>query len=74
MNATAERFPFGPTPPPRAVRKRAAEVLEQGGIVALPTETVYGLAVRGDRPEALARLRATKGIHLRVRHRDVSEA
>lgn len=61
MNATAERIPFGPSPPPRAARKRAAEVLEQGGIVALPTETVYGLAVRGDRTEALARLRAAKG-------------
>lgn len=40
--------------------ERAVQVLEQGGLVALPTETVYGLAVRADRPEAVARLRSIK--------------
>lgn len=36
-------------------------VLEPGGIAALPTETVYGLAARADREAALARLAALKG-------------
>ncbi len=39
---------------------RAAELLRAGNIVALPTETVYGLGVRGDRPEGLERLRRLK--------------
>lgn len=39
-----------------AVVRRVAELLDGGAIVALPTETVYGLAVRADRPAALARL------------------
>ena len=29
---------------------RAAELLRAGGLVAVPTETVYGLAARADRP------------------------
>jgi tRNA threonylcarbamoyl adenosine modification protein (Sua5/YciO/YrdC/YwlC family) len=34
----------------------AAEALQKGGVVAVPTETVYGLAVDLDRPEAVQRL------------------
>lgn len=37
------------------------DVLADGGLAALPTETVYGFAARADRPEALATLRALKG-------------
>lgn len=40
---------------------RAAEILESGGLVAVPTETVYGLAARADSPEAVARIYARKG-------------
>lgn len=39
---------------------RAALVLAEGGIVGLPTETVYGLAVRADHKEAMARLAELK--------------
>lgn len=46
---------------PRAARQRARAALEAGQVVALPTETVYGLAARADRAEALERLRALKG-------------
>ena len=35
---------------------RAARILESGGLVAFPTETVYGLGARADRPEAAARI------------------
>lgn len=45
---------------PDAVQK-AAECLRQGQIVALPTETVYGLAVRADDAQAVERLLALKG-------------
>ena len=40
---------------------RAVRILESGGLVAVPTETVYGLAARADRPEAVAKIFATKG-------------
>ncbi|HHI81440.1 MAG TPA: hypothetical protein ENK02_15875 [Planctomycetes bacterium] len=39
-------------------RLRAA--LDRGGLVILPTETVYGIAARADRPQAMDRLRALK--------------
>jgi len=40
---------------------RAAMALREGRVIALPTETVYGLAVRADDAEAMARLAAIKG-------------
>ncbi len=39
----------------------AAEALASGGLVILPTETVYGLAARPDTPEATGRLFQAKG-------------
>jgi L-threonylcarbamoyladenylate synthase len=38
----------------------AADILRRGGIVAVPTETVYGLAARFDDPNAVARIYAAK--------------
>jgi L-threonylcarbamoyladenylate synthase len=40
---------------------RAAEILSEGGLVAMPTETVYGLAGDAANPEAVARIYAAKG-------------
>ena len=40
---------------------RATEILRGGGLVAIPTETVYGLACDAANPEAVARLYAAKG-------------
>jgi protein-tyrosine phosphatase len=39
----------------------AVQVLERGGLVAYPTETVYEIGARADRPEAVARLAALVG-------------
>jgi len=39
---------------------RAAEVLRRGGLVAFPTETVYGLGANALDPEAVARIFAAK--------------
>ncbi len=41
--------------------RRAADILHAGGLVAVPTETVYGLAADAANPEAVARLYAAKG-------------
>ena len=40
---------------------RAVDVLEQGGLVAFPSETVYGLGADAENPEAVARIYAAKG-------------
>ena len=42
-------------------RLRATEVLGRGLPVAIPTETVYGLAADATNPEAIARIYETKG-------------
>lgn len=39
----------------------AADILLAGGLVAFPTETVYGLGADGLNPEAVARIYAAKG-------------
>lgn len=39
----------------------AARLLEQGKLVAIPTETVYGLAADADNPEAVANIFSAKG-------------
>lgn len=39
----------------------ALEALDRGGLVVFPTETVYGIGCRLDRPEAIARMRTVKG-------------
>lgn len=41
--------------------QRAAEVLRDGGLVAVPTETVYGLAARADREDAVRKIYDAKG-------------
>lgn len=39
----------------------AVEILSDGGLVAIPTETVYGLAADASNADAVARLYAAKG-------------
>ncbi|MEU8983099.1 L-threonylcarbamoyladenylate synthase [Streptomyces sp. NPDC048309] len=41
--------------------EKAAEVLRAGGLVALPTETVYGLGANAEDPAAVARIFQVKG-------------
>lgn len=47
-------------PDPAAIRRAAGE-LRRGGLVAFPTETVYGLGANALDPEAVARIFAAKG-------------
>ncbi|HEY9855948.1 MAG TPA: L-threonylcarbamoyladenylate synthase [Stenomitos sp.] len=47
-------------PEPEALAK-AAQVLRSGGLVAFPTETVYGLGADARNPEAVRRIFAAKG-------------
>lgn len=41
--------------------RRAADILRAGGLVAFPTETVYGLGADASNPDAVARLYRVKG-------------
>ena len=49
---------WNPEPGPIA---KAAELLLSGGLVAFPTETVYGLGANGLDPRAVAKIFAAKG-------------
>lgn len=48
-------------PADSAAIAEAGEILRQGGLVAIPTETVYGLAADATNPHAVARIFAAKG-------------
>ena len=50
-----------PSRPDGAVVADAAGALDAGGLVAFPTETVYGLGAAVDRPDAVARVFSVKG-------------
>ncbi len=55
-----ETLTVDPVHPDPAVLERAAAIVRAGGIVAFPTETVYGLGVNPVLPEALERLKRLK--------------
>lgn len=48
-------------PPTPAEIERAAAILRAGGLVAFPTETVYGLGADATNPAAVAKIFAAKG-------------
>ena len=50
-----------PVNPEPSVIAEAAAVLERGGLVAFPTETVYGLGARGRHVDEVAKIFAAKG-------------
>ena len=54
-------LPVDPSSPDPDAIARAAAVLKRGGLVAFPTETVYGLGAHALDPAAVARIFAAKG-------------
>lgn len=54
-------FSLAGTNPDDALLKEAARMLRSGGLVAFPTETVYGLGADATNPQALERLNHVKG-------------
>jgi tRNA threonylcarbamoyl adenosine modification protein (Sua5/YciO/YrdC/YwlC family) len=61
MNQAARRIALGDGLPAPELVAQVERALRGGGVIALPTETVYGLAVRADDASALERLRELKG-------------
>lgn len=68
--------PHPDNPQPRLI-KQAAQIVRDGGVVALPTDSCYALACHLDDKDAVARLRRIRGIddkhHLALLCRDLSE-
>ena len=52
---------INPSQPEPQLIEEAARILCAGGLVAFPTETVYGLAADATNPQAIARLNQVKG-------------
>lgn len=61
MTAPARVLAVDPAAPDPGAVAEAARVLRTGGLVGLPTETVYGLAANALDPAAVARIFAAKG-------------
>jgi L-threonylcarbamoyladenylate synthase len=55
------RIPVNPLAPEAEAIQRAAAILRDGGLVAFPTETVYGVGANALATEAVARVFAAKG-------------
>jgi L-threonylcarbamoyladenylate synthase len=61
VDTKTRRLVVDPDHPDDAALKEAAAVLRAGGLVAFPTETVYGLGADATNPQAVARIYAAKG-------------
>ncbi len=70
-------FSIHPDNPQLRLIKQAAQIVNAGGIIALPTDSCYALACRLDDKNAAERLRRIRGIddkhHLTLLCRDLSE-
>lgn len=72
-----QRFTVHPTHPQPRLLRQAAQILADGGLVAMPTDACYVLACHLDDKQAVDRLRAIRGISdkhlLTLMCRDLSE-
>lgn len=70
-------FQIHPENPQLRLVRQAAQIIQSGGIVALPTDACYALVARLDDKAAVERLRRIRGIdekhHLTLLCRDLSE-
>ena len=70
-------FQIHPVTPQLRLLRQAAQIIQSGGIVALPTDACYALVARLDDKAAVERLRRIRGIdekhHLTLLCRDLSE-
>ncbi|MGI4815944.1 MAG: L-threonylcarbamoyladenylate synthase [Janthinobacterium lividum] len=70
-------FQIHPANPQARLIRQACQIIHDGGVIALPTDTCYALACHLDDREAVERLRRIRGIderqHLSLLVRDLSE-
>ena len=70
-------FQIHPENPQLRLIKQAAQIIQSGGVVALPTDSCYALVCQLDDKGAVERLRRIRGVdekhHLTLLCRDLSE-
>jgi tRNA threonylcarbamoyl adenosine modification protein (Sua5/YciO/YrdC/YwlC family) len=70
-------FQIHPDNPQLRLIKQAVQIIDQGGIVAIPTDSCYALVCHLDDKDAVTRLRKIRGVdekhHLTLLCRDLSE-
>jgi tRNA threonylcarbamoyl adenosine modification protein (Sua5/YciO/YrdC/YwlC family) len=70
-------FQLHPDNPQLRLIKQAVQIIDQGGIVAVPTDSCYALVCHLDDKDAVTRLRRIRGVdekhHLTLLCRDLSE-
>jgi tRNA threonylcarbamoyl adenosine modification protein (Sua5/YciO/YrdC/YwlC family) len=75
--AMSQYFEIHPDNPQPRLLKQAAQILHQGGIAAVPTDSIYALVCHLDDKDAAARLRQLRQVddrhHLTLLCRDLSE-
>jgi tRNA threonylcarbamoyl adenosine modification protein (Sua5/YciO/YrdC/YwlC family) len=73
----SQHFEVHPTHPQPRLLKQAAQILHEGGIAAVPTDSSYALVCHLDDKAAVERLRRVRGVdekhHLTLLCRDLSE-
>jgi tRNA threonylcarbamoyl adenosine modification protein (Sua5/YciO/YrdC/YwlC family) len=73
----SQYFEVHPTHPQPRLLKQAAQILHDGGIAAVPTDSSYALVCHLDDKDAIERLRRIRGVdekhHLTLLCRDLSE-
>lgn len=73
----SQYFEIHPLNPQSRLIKQASQILQKGGLIALPTDSSYALACRLDDKAAVERLRRLRGIddrhHLTLMCSDLSE-
>jgi len=73
----AQYFEVHPDNPQARLLKQAAQIIDQGGIAAVPTDSSYALACHLDDKSAVEQLRRIRGVdekhHLTLLCRDLSE-
>jgi tRNA threonylcarbamoyl adenosine modification protein (Sua5/YciO/YrdC/YwlC family) len=73
----SQYFTVHPENPQARLIKQAAQIIRDGGVVALPTDSAYALVCRLDDKAAVDKLRRVRGIddkhHLTLLCRDLSE-
>ena len=73
----AQYFEVHPTHPQQRLLKQAAQILHQGGVAAIPTDSSYALVCHLDDKAAAEQLRRIRGVdhhhHLTMLCRDLSE-
>ncbi len=73
----SQYFAPHPADPQPRLMHQAAQIVRDGGVIALPTDSCYAIACQLDDKDAVARLRRIRGIddrhHLALLCRDLSE-